>query len=145
MDKQASKVVILNIKKLSAVSDYVLICSAESERQVQAIAYSIEDGLRKQNERPLGMEGLTEGKWALMDYNDVVVHIFLDPIREFYNLEGLWAEAPSTIVKDKPKRAPKAEAALKAAAPKKKAAAKKPVAVKKAAPKAKAKPRKKGE
>lgn len=140
LDKKADKVVILNIKKLSAVADYLLICSADSERQVQAIADSIEDGLRKKGERPLGVEGVTEGRWALIDYVDVVVHIFLDPVRSFYDLEGLWAEAPVTEVKEqlaakpKPKQQkaspaspkPRAKAVKKPAAPKapkKKAAA----------------------
>ncbi|MBI5587875.1 MAG: ribosome silencing factor [Deltaproteobacteria bacterium] len=105
LEKQARKVVIVNIQKLSAVSDYLLICGADSERQVQAISYAIEDGLKKKGERALGVEGVTEGRWALMDYNDVVVHIFLEPVRTFYDLEGLWAEAPMTEVKDKVKKA----------------------------------------
>lgn len=105
LDKQAENVIIINIKKLSAVADCLLICSAGSERQVQAIANWIEDGLRKKGEKPLGVEGTIEGRWALMDYNDVVVHIFLEPVRVFYDLEGLWAEAPSLEVKEKPKRA----------------------------------------
>lgn len=74
---------------------------------MQAIADSIQEGLRKKGERPLGMEGVTEGRWALLDYTDVVVHIFLEPVRSFYDLEGLWAEAPTTEVKDRP--APKAQ------------------------------------
>jgi ribosome-associated protein len=98
---------------------------------VQAIADAIDEGLRKKGERPLGIEGATEGRWALIDFVDVVVHIFLEPVRSFYDLEGLWAEAPSTEVKDKP--APKkttAEPKSKPAA--KKPAAKKPAAAKKA-------------
>ena len=106
---------------------------------MQAIADSIEDGLRKKGERPLGIEGVTQGRWALIDYVDVVVHIFLDNVRSFYDLEGLWAEAPVTEVKDKAaalfKEAsePKAKAAA-VKAPKKAAAAKavKKPAVKKA-------------
>lgn len=141
LEKQAEKVVILNIKKLSSVSDYLLVCSAGSERQVQAIADAIEDGLRKDGERPLGREGVTEGRWALIDFNDVVAHIFLEPVRVFYDLEGLWAEAPVTEVKDKPRaKAPKAGAA-KARAPKArapKAAASKARASKAKTPKAKA-------
>lgn len=93
----------MNIKKLSSVSDYLLICSAESERQVQAIANGIEDGLKKKKIRPLGTEGVAEGRWAVLDYIDVVVHIFYQPVRGFYDLEGLWAEAPLTEVEDKPK------------------------------------------
>ncbi|OGP15635.1 MAG: ribosome silencing factor [Deltaproteobacteria bacterium GWA2_54_12] len=126
LDKKAEKVVILNIKKLSGVSDFLLVCSAESERQVQAIADSIEDGLRKKGERPFGMEGVTEGRWALIDYVDVVVHIFLEPVRSFYDLEGFWAEAPVTEVKDKP--APKPKAAPEKAKPAAAKAAKKPAA-----------------
>lgn len=105
MEKQARKVVIINIRKLSSVSDYILVCSAESERQVQAIATAIEEGLRKKGERSLGVEGVSEGKWALLDFNDVVVHVFLEPVRDFYDLEGLWAEAPKTEVKEKIRKA----------------------------------------
>lgn len=126
------------------MSDYLLICSAESERQVEAIAGAVEEGLRKKGERPLGVEGAAEGRWALMDYVDVVVHVFLEPVRSFYDLEGLWAEAPSTEVKD---RLPAAVAPRKAAAPKAKPAAK--AAKRPAAAKAAKKPasgkKKKGE
>lgn len=119
---------ILNIKKLSSVSDYLLVCSAGSERQVQAIADAMEEGLRKDGERPLGREGVTEGRWALIDFNDVVAHIFLEPVRVFYDLEGLWAEATVTEVKDKPRLKTGKAATPKAAAPKPKAAkATKPV------------------
>jgi cell division septation protein DedD len=125
---------------------------------VQAIADSIEDGLRKKGERPLGMEGVTEGRWALIDYVDVVVHIFLEPVRSFYDLEGLWAEAPVTEVKDRPapkKEKPEKAKPVAAKAPKKTAAkattakaAKKPAvpkAVKKTAAKAGAGKKKKSE
>ena len=94
MDKKAEGAVILNIGKLSSIADYLLICSASSERQVQAIANSVEEGLKKKNVRPLSIEGVREGRWALIDYGDVIAHIFLEPVREFYNLEGLWPEAP---------------------------------------------------
>lgn len=113
---------ILNIKKLSSVSDYLLVCSAGSERQVHAIADAIEDGLRNDGERPLGREGVTEGRWALLDFNDVVAHIFLEPVRVFYDLEGLWAEATVTEVKDKPRLKTRKAATPKATAPKAKAA-----------------------
>lgn len=93
---------------------------------MQAIADSIEDGLRKKGERPLGMEGVNEGRWALIDYVDVVVHIFLEPVRSFYDLEGLWAEAPVTEVKDRP--APKPKEKPEKAKPAAKAAPKKPAA-----------------
>ena len=104
---------------------------------MQAIADSIEDGLRKKGERPFGMEGDTEGRRALIAYVDVVVHIFLEPVRSFYDLEGLWAEAPATEVKDRPlpraKTTPEKATAAAAKAPKKAAvtkAPKKPAAAK---------------
>ncbi len=84
---------MLAIKKLSSVADYVVICSADSERQVHALAKQIDDDLQLYKVKPLGIEGLGEGKWVLMDYNDVIVHIFLTPVRSYYDLEGLWADA----------------------------------------------------
>ncbi|MBI5047618.1 MAG: ribosome silencing factor [Deltaproteobacteria bacterium] len=98
LDKKAEGVVILNISKLSSIADYLLICSGTSDKQVQAIANSIEEGLKKKGARPLSIEGFREGRWALIDYGDVIAHIFLEPVREFYNLEGLWAEAPMIAV-----------------------------------------------
>ena len=86
---------------MSTFADYLLICSADSERQVEAIAAAIEDGLRKKGEKPMGVEGASQGRWALMDYHDVVAHIFYGPVREFYDLEGLWADAEITRVEDK--------------------------------------------
>ena len=100
---------IINIRKLSSVTDYLLVCSAGSERQVQAIAHAVEDGLREKKIKPYGVEGVESGRWALLDYVDVVVHVFLEHMREYYDIEGLWAEAPMTEVKEKPK--PKAKTA----------------------------------
>lgn len=126
---------IINVRKLTSVSDYIVVCSADSEKQVQAIAYNIDDGLRKQGERPLGSEGLTSGRWALVDYGDVVVHVFLENIRKFYDIEGLWSDAPAVSVKDKP--APK-KAPVKKAAPAVKTASVRKTAAKPAAGKASA-------
>lgn len=111
------------------------MCSADSDRQVQAIANGIEDGMRKAGIKPLGIEGAAMGKWALMDYNDVVVHIFLEHVRSFYDIEGLWAEAPRTNVKDKAPAKPKAAKAP--AKPKASKTAPKPRAAKPAAKKKK--------
>ena len=104
LDKKAEDVIILNISKLSSIADYLLICSGASDKQVQAIANSIEDGLKKNGTRPLSTEGIRDGRWALIDYGDVIAHIFLEPVREFYNLEGLWSEAPRIEVKDRVKK-----------------------------------------
>jgi ribosome-associated protein len=94
LDRKAIDLVILEVKDLSSFTDYFLICSGNSDRQVQAIASHIEEKLGKEGIHPLGIEGKREGRWTLLDYGDVVVHIFFQPVREFYDLERLWSEAP---------------------------------------------------
>jgi ribosome-associated protein len=94
IEKKAQDPVLLELKGLTSFTDYFLLCSGKSDRQVQAIAQGIEETLRKRGIRRLGQEGTQEGKWILIDYEDVVVHIFLEPVRRFYDLEGLWIEAP---------------------------------------------------
>ena len=93
LEKKALDPVLIELKETS-FTDYFLLCSGKSDRQVQAIAQGIEEALKKKGIRPLGQEGITGGKWILMDYEDVVVHVFLEPVREFYDLEGLWIDAP---------------------------------------------------
>ena len=94
LEKKAFDLVLLDVQNVSSLASYFLLCSGRSDRQVQAIARSIEEDLKKMGIRPLGIEGFERGKWILMDYDDVVVHVFLDPIRKFYDLEGLWLDAP---------------------------------------------------
>jgi len=94
IEKKAHDPVLLELKGITSFTDYFLLCSGKSDRQVQAIAQAIEETLKKEGIRPLGQEGMREGKWVLIDYADVVVHIFLDPVRRFYDLEGLWIDAP---------------------------------------------------
>ena len=94
IEKKAFDLVLLEMKKITSFTDYFLLCSGKSDRQVQAIAQAIEEELEKEGIRPLGQEGKNEGRWILMDYGDVVVHIFLEPVRAFYDLEGLWIDAP---------------------------------------------------
>jgi len=94
LEKKAGDVVVIEVKRLSSVCDYVLICGGDSERQVKAIADSIEQGLKERGIRPFGVEGAEAGRWALLDYIDVVAHVFLTPVRGYYDLEGLWADAP---------------------------------------------------
>jgi ribosome-associated protein len=93
IEKKAVDPVLLEMKGISSITDYFLICSGKSDRQVQAIAQAIEKLLKKRGIQPLGQEGTSEGKWILMDYADVIVHIFLEPVRKFYDLEGLWIDA----------------------------------------------------
>jgi ribosome-associated protein len=94
IEKKAQNPVLLELKGMTSFTDYFLLCSGKSDRQVQAIAHAIQEALKKKGIRPLGQEGVHEGKWILMDYEDVVVHIFLEPVRKFYDLEGLWMDAP---------------------------------------------------
>jgi ribosome-associated protein len=94
LDHKAVDLVILDVKKLSSFTDFFVICSGNSDRQVQAIAGHIEEKLEEGNIRPLSIEGKREGRWVLLDYGDVVIHVFYQPVREFYDLERLWSDAP---------------------------------------------------
>lgn len=85
---------MLDVRQMSSFADYFIICSGNSHRQVAALAGHLEDILKQHGERPLGVEGSQEARWVLVDYNDVIIHIFYEPWREFYDLEGLWLEAP---------------------------------------------------
>lgn len=93
-DKKAKDIVVLDLKKLSAFTDYFVICSGTSDRQVKTIAGAIEMEMKKKDVRPLGMEGYETGHWVLVDYGDVVAHVFYDDERHYYQLEKLWADAP---------------------------------------------------
>jgi ribosome-associated protein len=94
LKKKAFDILALDIRAYTTVADYFVICSGSSNRQVQAIAESIELDLKKHKFYPLGIEGFTHGAWILIDYGDIVMHIFYQPVREFYELERLWADAP---------------------------------------------------
>ena len=100
LEKKAKDLVILNVKEISAFADYFIICSGTSDRQVRAIAAAIQENLKTADILPLGVEGEAAGQWVLMDYDDVIIHIFLDPVRTFYDLERLWSEAPRMDVPD---------------------------------------------
>jgi len=93
-ERKAIDPVLFEVGKLVSITDYFLIASGNSNRQVQAIARHLQRRMREQGFRPDGIEGEQEGHWVLMDYGDVVIHLFYQPIREFYDLEGLWIEAP---------------------------------------------------
>jgi ribosome-associated protein len=100
LEKKAKDLIILKVKELSAFADYFIIASGTSDRQVRAIATAIQENLKKAEILPLGIEGEAAGQWILMDYNDVIIHIFLDTVRTFYDLERLWSEAPRMAVAD---------------------------------------------
>jgi ribosome-associated protein len=94
LDKKAYDLVVLETGELTSIGDYFVICSGRSDTQVQAIAEAVTEALGKAGVRPLSAEGLERGQWVLLDFGDVIVHVFQVPVREFYDLERLWAKAP---------------------------------------------------
>jgi ribosome-associated protein len=101
LDKRAEDVIIVDLRKLNAPTDYFVICSAAADRQVKAIADNILEGTAAKGLKPWHVEGYGALKWVLIDYVDVVVHVFLDETREFYSLETLWGDAPMEEIKPK--------------------------------------------
>ncbi|HTQ79234.1 MAG TPA: ribosome silencing factor [Thermoanaerobaculia bacterium] len=93
-DRKAIDLRVLHLAQKSDFTDYFLIMSGTSERQVQALADGIEERLREEGTRPLHIEGYNRGQWVLLDYGDLVVHVFDSQTRGFYSLERLWADAP---------------------------------------------------
>ena len=93
LGRKAQDVVLLDVRKLTSIADAFIICSGHSNRQVIAIANYIEEYLKERKIRALSVEGKKEGQWVLLDYGHVIMHIFYEPIREFYDLEGLWVDA----------------------------------------------------
>lgn len=101
LDKKALNTTILHIGELSSLTDYLVITSGTSDRQVQAIAESVRLGLKKDYDlSPIAVEGMNEGRWVLIDYGDVMVHIFQQEVRTFYDLDGLWSEAPQLTIQN---------------------------------------------
>lgn len=94
LDKKALEPVLLDVRQLCSFCNYQLIISGRSDRQVDAISDAIELGLKDEDMRPISTEGARSGQWALLDYGDFVVHVFLHAAREHYDLEGLWNDAP---------------------------------------------------
>lgn len=94
LEKKAYDLVLMEVRELTSIADYFIVCSGRSDRQVQSIAQGIEENLGKRGVRPLSVEGASRGQWVLMDFSDVIVHVFYHPVREFYDLEGLWGHAP---------------------------------------------------
>jgi len=99
LDRKALEPVILDVRELTSFADVFIICGGRSNRQVRAIAEHIQASLKKHKIQPLSVEGKTEGHWVLLDYGHVVIHVFYEPIREFYDLEGLWVDAKRITTK----------------------------------------------
>jgi len=94
VDRKAADVVILDLREISSVTDYFVICTGRSDVHVRAIVERIETGLAERAEHPSAREGVAHGAWALLDYGDVVTHVFQPDTRAFYDLERLWSQAP---------------------------------------------------
>jgi len=97
-DKRAEQVVVLDLKGISIMTDYFVIAGAPSEVQARAIAGGIEEALRERGVEARRREGLEDARWVLLDYGDVVVHVFRTEDREYYDLERLWGDAPRLVL-----------------------------------------------
>jgi ribosome-associated protein len=93
LEKKAADVVVLDVRGLTSVADFFIVCSGRSSRQVASIADNAERYLKKKGLKPLSVEGKNEGQWVLLDYGDVIINIFYETVRRFYDLEGLWSDA----------------------------------------------------
>lgn len=93
-DKKASDVVVLEVRDLIVITDYFVIASGATERQVRTIVDSVEKALAEKGFKPLRREGMEQGRWALLDFVDIVVHVFTSEERDYYELERLWKDAP---------------------------------------------------
>jgi ribosome-associated protein len=93
LEKQALEPVLLDVRGLCSYTDYLLILGGRTARQVKAVAEAILRGMRSEGYKPFGSEGLDEARWVLLDFGDVVIHVFQEDLRDFYDLESLWVDA----------------------------------------------------
>ena len=100
LEKKASDIKIFDVKKITTMTDYFIICSSDSEPQTKAITTNIERTLKKVGIKPISIEGQDRLEWVLMDYITFIVHIFSNEKRSYYNLDRLWADAKITTIKD---------------------------------------------
>jgi ribosome-associated protein len=97
LDKKALDVKVLDIQGISTIADYLVLATGSSDKQTQAIAESVRHGLKKFG-KPIDIEGLKEGNWVVIDYGDVILHVFKEDLRRYYNLDELWAKAPQVEI-----------------------------------------------
>lgn len=121
LNKKAYDVTVMDLRKLTSMTDYFVVCSVDSDTQARAVADAIKHETMDKGESLVRKEGYSEGRWVLLDYVDVVAHVFHKDIRTFYNLEKLWGDAKFEYVNDEPKSKIKEETEK----PKKKTARKK--------------------
>jgi ribosome-associated protein len=100
-DKKALEPIILDLRSVSTITDYLAICSAQSEPQIKAIANGVEQALKEKfGRRPLAVDGFPTSQWIVIDYGDVMLHIFHEQKRGVYDLEDLWSDAPQVSIFD---------------------------------------------
>lgn len=99
-EKKAEEVLVLDLRGVSSVTDYFLICHGSSDRLVQAITDHLLEMMKEKGVRALGVEGYKEGRWILLDFGDLVIHVFFEETRRFYDLERLWGHAPQLYPPD---------------------------------------------
>ncbi len=97
-DKQAHDIVMLDLRGLTTIADYFVVCTAESERQIRAVTAALDEELVKSGARHPKVEGSAETGWVLLDFSDVIIHVFSPEQREFYRLERLWKQAQPVVV-----------------------------------------------
>jgi ribosome-associated protein len=100
LDKKAEEVLLLDVRGLTSYADYFVVMTADSDRQAGAIADHLDEEMKKAGHTKVGVEGYEGGRWILVDYGDVVAHVMNREAREFYDIEGLWADAPRTKIAD---------------------------------------------
>jgi len=101
LEKKATEVMLMDLRKITTMTDFFVLCTADSDTQVKAIVDHIRQKMKEKNVRPWHVEGYAQLRWVLLDFVDVVVHIFQRDVRQFYNLEGLWGDAKVEIIEDK--------------------------------------------
>lgn len=101
LEKKASDLVVLDVGELTSIAEYFVICSGRSDRQVQSIAQGVEENAVHDGIKAFAIEGTGRGHWVLMDFSDVIVHVFYEPVRKFYDLDGLWGHAPRVRLPEK--------------------------------------------
>ncbi len=111
-DKKGSDLVVLDLRRSSAFTDYFVLCTGQNQRQVKAIADAVEEALKRAKVRPAHVEGYDRAEWVLLDYFTFIVHIFTPATREFYGLERLWGQAVRIAVEE-----PEGDAKSKATGP----------------------------
>lgn len=99
-EKKGENIVLLDIRKITSIADYMLILSGTSTKHAQGMAAFIEDSFKNRKIKLLSVEGFNEGNWILLDYGDIIIHIFDEPAREFYQIENLWKDGKKAKLDD---------------------------------------------